>query len=159
MHLLADESITIQRPPAAVFEYVTNMERFGEWFPGVLGIASSNAMPHGQAGKEYLETVSVPLRGQRKIRIAVREAQANKRFVTEGKFPPLMPRMEVEFFPGGADACRVRWRMFSRNNSMLFKLLLLPLARRVMGKRAAAGMQRLKARLEKAGDGRQASVA
>lgn len=148
MHLLADQSITIKRPQAAVFAYVTDMERFGEWFPGVLGIESSNAMPHGQVGKEYLETVSVPLRGQRKIRIVVREAQAGRRFVTEGRFPPLMPRMEVEFFPGGADACRVRWRMYSRNDGMLFRLLLLPLARRVMRQRAAAAMPRLKRMLE-----------
>lgn len=148
MYLLAEETIRIERPVSQVFAYVTDMERFGEWFPGVLRIESSNALAHGEADKEYLETVSVPLRGTRKIRITVREAQAGRRFVTEGKFPPLMPRMEVEFSERGPGACSITWRMFSRNASPLLGLTLLPLARRVMRKRAAEGVKELKRRLE-----------
>ncbi|MBC8417796.1 MAG: hypothetical protein H8E10_04300 [Desulfobacterales bacterium] len=30
------------------------MERFGDWFPGVLSIESLNVLKHGQVGKEYL---------------------------------------------------------------------------------------------------------
>jgi hypothetical protein len=69
------------------------VENFGEWFPGVVTIASSNALKHGQPGKQYLETVLVPLRGTRKITLEVREGEF---FAIEGRFPPLMPRMEME---------------------------------------------------------------
>lgn len=150
MHLLAEENISINRNVSVVFDYVTNMERFGDWFPGVLAIESANNGSHGEVGKEYLETVSVPLRGKRKVRIVVRDLRQNAFFATEGKLPPLMPRMEVVFSRGNADACNVTWRMFSRNSGWLFRLTLLPLARRVMKKRAKAGMKKLKEKLERA---------
>ena len=67
MHLLTEKTVNINRPALAVFGYVSNMEKFGEWFPGVISIASTDALQRGQQGKEYLETVSVPLRGKRKI--------------------------------------------------------------------------------------------
>lgn len=148
MHLLAEETVHIKRAVPDVFNYVTNMERFGEWFPGVLSIQSANHQRHGQVGKEYLETVSLPLRGQRKIKLVVREAEAGRRFVTEGRLFPLMPRMEVTFSPVGVASCQLTWRMYSRSEASFVRLALLPLARRVMRKRAAVGVKRLKRRLE-----------
>ena len=47
-----------------------------------------------------------------------------------------------------ADACRIDWRMFSRKDGLLSRVTLLPLARRVMRKRAAIGMRRLAGALE-----------
>ncbi|HEY0844283.1 MAG TPA: SRPBCC family protein [Noviherbaspirillum sp.] len=148
MHLLAEESIRINRAASEVFEYVTNMEHFGDWFPGVLAIESANRHAHGQVGKEYREKVSVPLRGERKVRIVVCEARTNSFFATEGHFPPVMPRMELAFSQEAGNACTVTWKMFSRNKGLLFRLSMLPLARNIMRKRAAAGMKRLKTRLE-----------
>lgn len=148
MHLLAKESVRIDRSAKAVFDYVANMERFGEWFPGVLSIESANGQPHGQAGKEYLETVAIPLRGERKIKLLVREAQPNTLFVTEGKLFPLMPRMEISIHSNGTESCDVTWRMFSRNENAIFRLTLLPLARGVVRKRATRGLGKLKNNLE-----------
>lgn len=148
MQLLAEAIIHIKRPVPDVFNYVTDMERFAEWFPGVLSIESANHHRHGQVGKEYLETVSLPLRGEKKIRLIVREAEAGRRFVTEGKLSPLMPRMEVTFSPVGVASCQLTWRMYSRNEGKLVRIALLPLLRRLMRKRAAAGVRRLKRRLE-----------
>ncbi len=148
MHLITEHTIAIARPVEATYEYATNMERFGEWFPGVLSIASANPLPHGQRGKEYLETVTVPLRGERQITLSVRDAQPNKLFVTEGAFAPLLPRMEITFRATGAESCEVVWRMFSRNDGFLARVTLLPLTKSVMRKRAAIGMKRLKQKLE-----------
>src|SRR5690606_35573250 len=103
VHLLAEESIDMHRSPATVFDYVANMERFGEWFPGVLSIESANDLAHGHAGKQYLETVAVPLRGERRIRLLVQQAERNRLFVTEGNFPPIMPRMEAKDGSAGFD--------------------------------------------------------
>ncbi len=150
MHLLAEKSINIKRPVPDVFDYVTDMERFGDWFPGVLAIEPANWHKHGQTGKEYLETVAVPLRGQRQISIVVRESQPCQFFATEGKFPPLLPRMEVEFAPGEGGSCDLTWRMLSRNRGLVFRFTLLPLARRVMRKRATIGLKRLAKKLERA---------
>ncbi|MDR7305124.1 SRPBCC family protein [Rhodoferax saidenbachensis] len=148
MHLLTEKTIHIQQPASVVFGYVSNMERFGEWFPGVISIASANALDHGQQGKEYLETVSVPLRGMRKVKMEVREVRGHQLFATEGQFPPLMPRMEIALRETGPNSCELTWRMFSRNTSWTARLTLLPLARRVMDKRATLGVAALKKRLE-----------
>lgn len=151
MHLLTEKTIHIQQPTSVVFGYVANMEKFGEWFPGVISIASANALDHGQQGKEYLETVSVPLRGMRKVRMEVREVRRDQFFATEGRFPPLMPRMEIELRETGPNSCELTWRMFSRNNSWIVLYTLLPLARRVMDKRASLGVAALKKRWEDGG--------
>lgn len=148
MHLLTEKTIHIQQPALVVFGYVSNMEKFGEWFPGVISIASANALNHGQQGKEYLETVSVPLRGMRKVKLGVREVRGQRFFATEGLFPPLMPRMEIELHETGPSSCELTWRMFSRSNSRIVRYTLLPLARRVMDKRAFLGVAALKKRLE-----------
>ncbi len=148
MQLLTEQATTIARSVEATYQYATNLEHFAEWFPGVLFIESANTLEHAQRGKEYLETVAVPLRGTRKIKISVKDAQSNKVFVTEGEFSPLMPRMEMLFQATGADSCSVTWRMFSRNDSLLFKATLLHLFKSVMHKRAAIGMKRLRQKLE-----------
>lgn len=148
MHLLAKEDVMINRSAKVIFDYVTNMERFGEWFPGVRSIRSANGYPHGHVGKEYLETVAIPLRGERKIKLVVRAVQANKLFVTEGDLFPLMPRMEVRIDSNGTESCNVTWSMFSRNESAIFRLTLLPLAGAVVRKRATWGIGKLKSNLE-----------
>jgi hypothetical protein len=148
LQLLTEQTITIARSVEATYQYATNLEHFAEWFPGVLFIESANTLEHAQRGKEYLETVTLPLRGKRKIKISVKEAQSNKVLITEGEFSPLMPRMEMLFQARGADSCRVTWRMLSRNENLLFKATLLPLFKSVMTKRAVIGVNRLQLKLE-----------
>jgi uncharacterized protein YndB with AHSA1/START domain len=151
MHLLTEKTVHIQRPALAVFAYVTNMEKFGEWFPGVISIQSANALQHGQPGKRYLETVAMPFGRTRDITVEVREVRGQHFFATEGRFAPLMPRMELTVDATAESTCTFTYRVFSRSNSGIVRYTLLPLARRVMGKRAALGAAALKKRLE---DGR-----
>ena len=148
MHLLVEKTVSIHRPVQAVFGYISNMEQFGEWFPGVISIESIGALAHGQPGKEYLETVAVPLRGRRQVTLQVREARAPGFFATEGRFLPLLPRMEISLLATAPHSCELTWRMFSRSQSLAVRCLLLPLARRVMRQRADQGLAALKARME-----------
>ena len=60
----------------------------------------------------------------------------------------LMPRMEIRFSHIDAGRCTVDWRMYSRNDSLLARVTVVPLAGSVMRKRAAAGLARLKKLLE-----------
>lgn len=144
---LAHAQVHIRRPVDAVFDYAIDMERFADWFPEVVRIDAVDSRAKTEIGKEYLESVKVPLRGVRRIRLAVREVRPCRSFVTEGRFAPLLPRMELGFADrdGGTD---FTFRMFSRNDSPLVRRLLLPWAARVLQRRAALGVARLKARLE-----------
>ncbi len=149
LQLLTEQTITIARSAVATYQYASNLEHFGQWFPGVLSIESANALEHGLPGKEYLETVATPFGNKKKIKIFVKEAHLGKVFITEGEFPPLMPRMEIRFEATGDDSCNVTWRMYSRSESLLFKTALLPLFKSVVQKRASIGIKRLKKNLEK----------
>jgi hypothetical protein len=68
--------------------------------------------------------------------------------VTEGEFSPLFPRMEIEVKRIDSTSSKISWRMYSRNNNRMVKLLLLSLAKSVMQKRAEVGIRRLKINLE-----------
>lgn len=148
MYLIAEDSVSIDRGNAEVFHYVSNLENFGNWFPGVISIASGNDLRHGEIGKQYMETVAIPFRGKRGITIAVVKSEMNRFIATEGLFPPVMPRMEIELKDADDGSCHVVWRMYSRNQGMLFRIMLLPLAKLVMQKRARLGVKRLKQILE-----------
>ena len=141
-------SIMIARPLPEVFAYAIALERFGAWFPGVRAIAAANELAPSQPGKRYLETVSLPFRGLRRILITVVAAEPDRFFATEGALTPLLPRMEMRFAAEGDIGTRLDWQMLSRSGSRGVRLLLLPLARRVMQPRAEAGLRRLKALLE-----------
>src|SRR3989338_3223820 len=131
MHLLTEQTTAVACSVQAAYRYASNLERFGEWFPGVIAIESANNLDHAMPGKEYLETVAIPFRGTRKVKLRVKEAEQDKLLVTEGALAPLMPRMEISFQSAGAESCQITWRMFSRNNGSLARFTLVPLARSV----------------------------
>ncbi|MBU0889666.1 MAG: SRPBCC family protein, partial [Gammaproteobacteria bacterium] len=96
MFLIAETSVCVDCSIEHAFSVVSNMERFGEWFPEVISISSMNDLNHGEVNKTYVELVSVPLQGKRSIEIVVKESVPCSRFVTEGRLFPLLPRMEIE---------------------------------------------------------------
>jgi hypothetical protein len=71
MNLISEVEISIDRVDTDVFNYVSNMENFGAWFPEVISITSDSEGPHGIVGKKYLETVNIPLAGLKQISISV----------------------------------------------------------------------------------------
>lgn len=148
MYLLATSVARIACSPTTAFAYAADLENFQHWFPGVISIAACNELPYAAPGKQYVETVAVPLRGRRGVLIQVIDVDAPHRIVTEGDLPLLLPRMEIEFQETSTGSCEVRWRMFSRNDSVLIRCTLLPLARCVMRRRALTGLHNLKVRLE-----------
>jgi len=151
MHLLAESSIVIACPPERAFAIAANLENFPRWFPGVLAIVSADSLPFATVGKRYRETVAMPLRGTRSVLIRVIEAASPHRLVTEGSLPLLLPRMEMDVTACEAGRCRVTWRMYSRNARGWRLWVVLPLARRVMMRRAKIGLRRLERLLESDG--------
>ncbi|HEY1016070.1 MAG TPA: SRPBCC family protein [Herpetosiphonaceae bacterium] len=151
MSLLAEQTTVIACPAEVAYRFACDLERFGTWFPGVIAIAAANDLPPLAVGKQYRETVAIPLRGTRKVTITVTEVALNQRFVTEGTLAPLLPQMEIDVRATGPGSCEVSWRMRSRSASRLVRWLLVPLARRVMQQRAAVGLAALKHTLERGG--------
>lgn len=148
MYLLAQAALPIECPRQLAFDYAANLENFPAWFPGVLRVTAANDLAFESVGKLYREHVNLPLRGQRSVVLRVVEVTPTARIVTEGTLPTLLPRMEIEFRETGAASCVVDWRMFSRTTSRLGRWVILPLARRLMTRRAQAGLRCLKRHLE-----------
>lgn len=148
MILLAKTETKIQSSAQEAYQLLVNMERFGEWFPDVITIKSVNELAHGEVGKTYLETVSIPLIGNRKIKLRVAEAIRNQRIVTEGNLIPILPRMDIFIAELNEHEILVKWSMFSRSPNKLVQLLLLPSVKRLMQQRADIASVRLKQLLE-----------
>src|SRR5687767_12738371 len=110
MYLLAQASTTIECARSVVFNYAANLENFAEWFPGVLRITAPDNLAFDAVGKEYHETIVVPLRGERRVVLRVVEVAAPVRIVTEGALATVLPRMEIEFRDAGPGRCEVDWR-------------------------------------------------
>ncbi|MBF0227545.1 MAG: hypothetical protein HQK76_19030 [Desulfobacterales bacterium] len=60
MTILTENKIEIDRSINEVYDFVTNMENFGKWFPEVIEIKSQNNLEHAVVGKRYIETVKDP---------------------------------------------------------------------------------------------------
>ena len=151
MTLLAQAAVTVECPQRVAFAFAANLENFAAWFPGVLRITPANDLPFDSVGKRYREEFEVPMRGRRSVDIRVVEVAAPFRIVTEGTLASVLPRMEITFRQTSPGACEVAWRMVSRRTSGLSRFIVLPLARRLMTRRARQGLQSLKRRLESPG--------
>ncbi len=145
--ILVDRTITTSTPVAAVFAFIANHQNYALWFPGVIDIRSDDSLPHGTVGKTYHETLRLPSGRQQVIDIPVVESVFPSRFVTEGRFPPLHPRMEMTLEPLPDGGTRLRWRFMSRNRSPIGRLLVRLLLRPAMSRRSRVAARRLTARL------------
>ena len=146
--LLVKKKIEIERPINEVYDFATNMENFGSWFPEVIKIESHNNLDHGVVGKKYLETVKDPFKGEIQIVLEVKKADSCSSFVTEGDYPPLLPKMTIQFLETSKGSTELSWAMESRSKSFLIRISMIQLAKIIMRKRAKKGVLNLKNLLE-----------
>ncbi|MCG7585723.1 hypothetical protein [Photobacterium sp. OFAV2-7] len=111
---LAQEKQQIDQPITQVFSYVTNMENYRNWFPGIDSIKAINNLEHGQVGKQYVETLSLP-QGTVDLIIEVKEMEQNRLFMTQGDLEPLLPQMTINFSETSESSCIIELTYFSRN--------------------------------------------
>jgi len=109
---LAKASIIIEAPIDAVFTYVSNMENYKEWFPGVTSIRSENNLNHKVVGKTYTETLSLP-EGDIDLIIEVDKCDSNRLFLTKGNFPGILPQMKITFSTNN-EGCDIDLQYYSR---------------------------------------------
>jgi hypothetical protein len=148
MRQIAHSSAVINCSSDKAYSLISNMEKFGEWFPEIVSVTSKNDLTHGEVGKKYLVTITIPLLGKRTVDVTVLEAITNRRFFAEGVFLPWMPSMKMKISAMGNDEISFTWGMYSRSTSWIVNLMLIPIAKRAMQKRADIAVVQLKALLE-----------
>ncbi|MGJ8529968.1 SRPBCC family protein [Maritalea sp.] len=149
MQSIASFDLEVERTPTEVFDFISNMENFGEWFPGVVSIVSKDQMAHQKVGKVYFESVQEPFKGKVTIPITVVACQPNEMFQTQGEYPPLWPQMTVELTKIDKGCTRISWAMESRNDNIFFRFTLLLIVKRIMRKRAQIAKIELQAIFDK----------
>ncbi|MFC3153242.1 SRPBCC family protein [Litoribrevibacter euphylliae] len=140
---LAKVSTTISAPVAAVFDYVTNMENYGEWFPGVVAIKSGNNLPHARVGKTYLETLQLP-GGEHELSIDVVQSEALSLFLTQGDLEGILPQMTMRFSEEQEGVCTFDLQYHSRNSSLSEESEIITALRKDLVERAAVALVNLK---------------
>ncbi|WP_295891787.1 SRPBCC family protein [uncultured Vibrio sp.] len=139
---------TISAPIIDVFQYVTNMENYGYWFPGVQAITSNNNAPHASVGKTYVETLLLP-DGEHQLNITVTECKANHFFLTRGDLEGVLPQMTIEFEPKEENNCQIELTYHSRNSDFSEDSPIVVALRNDLSVRASSGIANLKNILER----------
>lgn len=140
---LAKVSTRVSAPVAVVFDYVTNMENYGDWFPGVVAIKSGNDLPHAMVGKTYLETLMFP-DGEHELSIEVVQSEAERLFLTQGDLEAVLPQMTMRFSEEQEGTCTFDLQYHSRNVSLSEESEIITALRKDLAERAAMALVNLK---------------
>ncbi len=145
---LVDQSVSINRPIAYVFAFVSNHENYAQWFPGVVSVVPVDRQAHATVGKTYRETLRLPTGRHQAMDIVVVTSQPPDMFATEGTFAPLHPRMEVRLTQASAQETALHLHFFSRSQSAIARWLIGIFVKRTFARQSGRGLRKLKTILE-----------
>jgi len=148
MILLAQNIVVLHANVSTVFNFVTNMENYKKWFPGVVDIRSGDNLVHGKPGKQYIEILQLP-QGTKELTIEVKESIENKNFITEGDLEPLLPKMTMLFSDRGNDGCQLHLSYFSRNPELKEGDEFIVAIKKDLSERIETATKKLKSIIEK----------
>ena len=145
---LADETLSIIRPIADVFAFLSDHENYARWYPGVVAVTSTDRLPPGTVGKLYSETLRLPSGRQRIFEIRVIKSRTPDIFMTEGTLAPIFPRMEIRLTTKSADETVLNLKFLSRNQSAFGRFMIRALVRPAVQRQTRRGLSKLKLLLE-----------
>ena len=114
---LAQRSIAINTSAENLFKFVSNMENYKTWFPGVIDIRSFNDLAHGTKGKQYKEVLLMP-DGESELIISVVNSTQNQFFQTHGDLAEILPQMTIELKESAEKVCDINLQYHSRNSAL-----------------------------------------
>ncbi|MGJ8682474.1 hypothetical protein [Paraglaciecola sp.] len=144
---LSKTSGTISVPVNTVFNYVTNMDYYGDWFPGVQGIKSKNSLPHASVGKTYSETLLLP-DGEHELTIEVVKCETNQFFLTKGNLTGVLPQMTIKFEADEENKSRIELQYHSRSSTLTESSDIIVALKKDLTDRASKGISNLQTILE-----------
>ncbi|MGH1541060.1 MAG: SRPBCC family protein [Arenicella sp.] len=146
---LAKTTAVINTPIEKVFNYVSNMENYGHWFPGVVAVRSKNNLPHAAVGKTYVETLNIA-NSNYELTIEVVQCKTNSLFLTQGNLEGILPQMTARFCSDQESRCLITLQYHSRNTDLNEQSKDIVALRKDLTIRAKNGAIALKELLERA---------
>lgn len=144
---LAQGTLTINASVEEVFKYVSNMENYKKWFPGVEEIHSYNDLTHGTHGKQYKEILN--LNGEQgQLIIEVIQCKPNELFLTQGDLPGILPQMTIRFLTTKENGCEINLQYHGRSLELKQNKNLQEMLRQDLHNRTQKGLMKLKQLLE-----------
>jgi len=140
-------TIEINRPPEAVFAYIDQLERHGEWQTSIISSKLDTQGPVG-VGTRATDTRKVPV-GKQDVTYEITEHDPPRRAAFRGVNGPVRPVGTVTIEPVGEGSSRVTLELDLQGHGLL-GMLVAPLARGQARKEVPQDQQKLKERLEAA---------
>ena len=138
-------SIEIDRPPEAVFAYIDQLERHGEWQGAIISSKLETEGPTG-VGTRATDTRKVP-GGTQNVTYEVTEHDPPRKTSFKGTNGPVRPLGSVTVEPVGEGRSRVTVELDLKGHGLVGPLVAM-LARSQARKQLPQDQQRLKERLE-----------
>jgi len=139
-------SIEIARPPEAVFAYVDQLDRHGEWQNDIVSSKLDTPGPVG-VGTRATDTRKVPGGRTQDVTYEVTEHDPPRRAAFRGVNCPVRPVGSVTIEPAGDGRSKLTLEL-DRQGHGLLGMIFAPLARGQARKQVPQDQQRLKERLE-----------
>lgn len=138
-------SIEIARPPEAVFAYVNQLDRHGEWQDDIVSSKLDTPGPVG-VGSRATDTRKTPV-GNQTVTYEITEHDPPRRAAFRGVSGPVRPVGSVTIEPVGEGRSRLTLELDLQGHGLL-GMVVGPLARSQARKQVPQDHQRLKERLE-----------
>ena len=139
-------SIEIARPPEAVFAYLDQLDRHGEWQSSIVSAKLDTPGPVG-VGTRATDTRKVPGGRTQDVTYEITEHDPPRRSAFRGVNGPVRPVGAVTIEPAGDGRSKLTLELDLQGHGLL-GMLVAPLARSHARKEVPQDQQRLKERLE-----------
>jgi reticulon-4-interacting protein 1, mitochondrial len=120
-------AVEIDRPPAEVFAFVSDLTNYARWFPNIAYMRPVDGAPAG-VGKRYDEVALVPPGDKpEKIQVEIVAFDPGRHFAIHASLAPPLPRFDYTFTALANGGTRFEWLCRTRGRG-----LIMPIARTVM---------------------------
>jgi NADPH:quinone reductase-like Zn-dependent oxidoreductase len=140
-------AVEIDRPPAEVFAFVSDLTNYARWFPNIAYMRPVDGAPIG-VGKRYDEVALVPPGDKpEKIQVEIVAFEPGRRFAIHASLAPPLPRFDYTFAPLPHGGTRFEWLCRTRGRGAIMPVARMVM-RRVLGPRLKSALANLKRILE-----------
>ncbi|XP_064644942.1 uncharacterized protein LOC135498573 [Lineus longissimus] len=126
--IIAHEEVVLSGTRQEAFEFMTDIEKYHKWHPGLGPIEAADSKKTLHIGKVFFESGRYPIIGDVKYKLVITNYSPST-FLSFSSDSILLPLYEITLKDEGAKVSRVYIKVVSRRYSYLFNYAIAPLTR------------------------------